>query len=488
MALAFIPVYIHYLGVEAYGLIGVFAVMQAWFVLLDMGASQTLAREMSRYTAGIHSGEAIRVLLRSLELIIYLVALLSVIVIWLCVDWIATEWLSADKLSSERVARALSVTGVVIGLRFVEGMYRNALLGLQEQVWFNCAHATLSTLRFGGVVGVLAFLSPSIEAFFYWQALISISAVVVYASKVYRLMPPLSVSVRPSFIALSSVIGFAGGLFGINVLSVVLTQVDKVLLSRLLSLENFGYYVLAATLAGGISLVIGPITQALYPRLVELHAMHDHKAFSRLYHQGAQLVTMASAPLMLILVLFPDEVLYVWSGDSTLVQNTAYLLMPLALGFFFNSLMWMPYQSQLAVGWTKLSFLTNLVAVSIMVPAIIYFVPEYGAIAAAWIWVLLTAGYILLVAQFMHERILQGEKASWYLFDLMLPMSGALLALFAIKYVLSLGMEVGTRLEWGIVLSLTYGVVLLIVALLCNRIRPELKSRLTTFFAAFFVR
>ena len=34
MGLAFVPLYIKYLGIEAYGLIGLFAVMQAWLSLL----------------------------------------------------------------------------------------------------------------------------------------------------------------------------------------------------------------------------------------------------------------------------------------------------------------------------------------------------------------------------------------------------------------------------------------------------------------------
>ena len=37
MGLAFIPLYINYLGIEAYGLIGLFAVLQGWLVLLDLG-------------------------------------------------------------------------------------------------------------------------------------------------------------------------------------------------------------------------------------------------------------------------------------------------------------------------------------------------------------------------------------------------------------------------------------------------------------------
>ena len=69
MGLAFVPLYIKYLGIEAYGLIGLFAVLQAWLSLLDMGMTPTLGREMARFTGGIHSNESIRDLLRSIEII-----------------------------------------------------------------------------------------------------------------------------------------------------------------------------------------------------------------------------------------------------------------------------------------------------------------------------------------------------------------------------------------------------------------------------------
>ena len=37
MGLAFIPLYIHYLGMEAYGLIGAFVLLQAWLALFGYG-------------------------------------------------------------------------------------------------------------------------------------------------------------------------------------------------------------------------------------------------------------------------------------------------------------------------------------------------------------------------------------------------------------------------------------------------------------------
>lgn len=78
MGLAFIPIYIRYLGVEAWGLVGFMSMLQAWFVLLDMGLTPTLSREMARFQAGAHSAQSIRNLLRSLEVIYGGVALVVV--------------------------------------------------------------------------------------------------------------------------------------------------------------------------------------------------------------------------------------------------------------------------------------------------------------------------------------------------------------------------------------------------------------------------
>ena len=42
---------------------------------------------------------------------------------------------------------------------------------------------------------------------------------------------------------------FTAGMSGISILAVILTQLDKVILSKMLSLEMFGYYTLASMVA-----------------------------------------------------------------------------------------------------------------------------------------------------------------------------------------------------------------------------------------------
>jgi O-antigen/teichoic acid export membrane protein len=472
LGLALLPFYIRYIGMEAFGLVGLFAVMQSWLSLLDMGMTPTLNREMARFTAGAYSVQSIRNLLRSAETICYSLASLIAIGVWGASSYLASDWLKAEKLPVEVVAQALSLMSLVVALRFCEGIYRGCLFGLQRQVFYNGATALLATLRHGGALLVMGWISPTIAAFFMWQAVISLLSLLAFAISVHRLIPSAPSKAHFSKDALTGIAKFAGGMAGITVLALLLTQVDKVLLSKLLRLEDFGYYTLAATISGAVYLVTGPITQAIYPRMVELATNGRNVELAVIYHQGAQLVSVLIAPAVLLLSIFAEDIIFVWSGDVSLAKNTAPLLVVLVLGTFLNSLMWMPYQCQLAYGWTAFAIKVNIVAVLILIPAIFYIVPVYGAIGAAWVWVILNAGYTLVGIQLMHRRILPEEKWRWYWSDVILPLSGAL----GIVMLSSLFMPTAynDRLDWAIFLLVAGGLAVVGAALMAAEIRSRL--------------
>lgn len=438
MGLAFIPLYIKYLGIESYGLIGLFAVLQAWLVLLDMGMTPALGREMARFTGGTHSAQSIRDLLRSIEVVALGMAIAIGIGIWLASDWLATNWLRAEKLSTQTVAHAFTVMGVVTALRFAEGIYRSSILGLQRQVMFNVVNSAMATLRSVGAVAVLVWVSPTIEAFFLWQGAVSIFTLLVLAWATYRMLPKVDQAGRFSLQALQGIWRFAGGMMGITLLSLLLMQVDKIVLSKLLNLSEYGYFMLASAVAGALFMVSHPIVQALYPRLTELHALQDQSRFIETYHQGAQLISVTMGSAVVVLVVFAEQILHLWTQDQELARRTAALVSLLALGNFLNALMFIPYQAQLAHGWTSLAIRINIVAVLTLVPAIFWATSRYGAEGAAWAWVSLNAGYVLIGIQFMYHKILQTEKWNWYKNDLIWPLGAAVISALIVDNLISI--------------------------------------------------
>jgi O-antigen/teichoic acid export membrane protein len=437
MGLAFIPLYIKYLGVEAYGLIGFYAVMQAWLMLFDMGITQTLNREMARFTAGMHTPQSIHDLLRSLEFIALGLALLICFLVWTASNYIAIDWLNAQVLSNSEISSAVLLMGFVIALRFIEGIYKGALLGLQKQVAVNIISVVIATIRYGGVVGVLAWYASSIKVFFIWQVISSIISVLLFVYLVHSTLPKPNELSKFSKQAISEVWRFASGMLGITFLALLLTQIDKVLLSKLITLEDYGYYTLAATLAASLALITLPATQAIYPKLVEYVAQNKQKELVNLYHQGAQLISVLIAPVAMMLVFFGQDIIYLWSGDINLARKTAPILLPLALGSFLNCLVWMPYQLQLAHGWTSFAVKVNSIAVTLLVPAIFWVTPHYGAVGAAWVWALLNFGYVTVGMRYMYKRLLTKEKWSWYWNDIVKQLVNAFIVIMLAKLVIT---------------------------------------------------
>lgn len=480
MGFAFVPLYIKYLGAESFGLIGVFLILQACLALFDMGISPTLNREMARYTAGAHDAQSVLDLLRSLEFICICIVVFFGMTVWGLSEWLAAHWFRADRLSHDTVAQALAIMGGVAGLRFLEGLYRGALLGLQKQVTFNLANAVLATLRSAGAVAVLAWHASTIEAYFMWQGLVSLVSVAVLAAMAYRHLPASACSPGFSLSALMGIRTFASGMLATALLALLLTQIDKVLLSRLLSLEGFGYYSLAATVASAILLILTPITQAFFPRFSELVAIDNDRALAAAYHRGSQLVSVFVVSPALLLILFPEEVLRFWTGDGELAARVAPLLSLLALGTLLNGLMHIPYMLQLAHGWSSFAARVNFVAVVLLVPAIFWAAPRYGAVGAAWVWVVLNAGYVFISIHFMHVRLLPGEKWQWYFHDLALPVLAGILIMLVWKMAVPL---VDDRPLQGVMWLAGCGLTALCAS--CAAI-PELRGDMTGWIRNYF--
>jgi O-antigen/teichoic acid export membrane protein len=471
MNLAFVPLYIKYMGIETYGLIGIFALLQAGLALLDMGMTPTLSREMARFTGGDHDAQSIRDLLRSIEIIGLGIAVLVTLGTWAASDWLASDWLRAGRLPVEEVSRALAIMGAVSAMRFVENIYRSSIVGLQRQVLLNVVTGVMATLRGLGSVGILVWVSPTITAFFIWQGLVSLFTVGLFSVVVYRTLPALGRHARFSLDSLIAIWRFAAGMMTITLLAILLTQVDKVLLSRLLTLKTFGYYTLAGVVANTLYTLTLPITSAFYPQFTVLVTRAEEVALIRAYHKSAQLVTVLMGTAAIILIVFGDVVMALWTRDSVIVQEVAPLVAVLALGTLLNGLMWIPHQMQLAHGWTGLTVKVNIVAVAVLVPAILGVAPVYGAIGASWVWVALNVGYLLFEIYFMHRRLLRTEKWRWYQQDVAVPLGAGAATAGLLRWAMPAHHSIPAQLA-GLVFSA--GLVLAASALVAPAVRHQL--------------
>lgn len=436
MSLAFVPVYISKLGVEAYALIGLYASLQAWLFLIDMGLRPTLIREMARYSAGGHNEQSIRDLLRSAEVIAGALCMVVALGFWAASGWLAANWLNSETLPVESVAPAMALMGFVAAVQVMESLYAGCIAGLERQVLQNLVTSLMATARGAGGAVVVMLFPGDVLGFFQWQGLVAVVAALLTGGVLYGLLPKAARRPRFSLNAVREVRSYASGMAAITVLTLLLTQIDKVLLARLLPLEIFAHYLLAGLVASSLYYLYGPVVSAFYPRLTALvSAGGCEEDLRRTYHRGAQLVTVLAGSAAAILIMFPDFLLTLWTGNQALALETGPILSLLAAGALLNGLMALPYHLQLAHGWVSLTIGTNSVAVGVVIVALLVFVPRYGVEAAAWVWFVLNLGYVTVGVWLMHRRLLTDAKWGWYLSDVGLPLVGMMSVAWCLRQV-----------------------------------------------------
>lgn len=440
LSIVFVPIYLHYIGVEGYGLIGVFSSIQALIVLLDFGLSPTLNRELARLSTLGDRTQEMRDIQRTLEIPNWIFAAFIALCLAAFAPLIARFWVQPKDLSIETVTQAFIILGVNIAIQFSVNFYVGGLMGLQKQLLLSLINVFCGTLRSVGAFVVLAYISPTIQGFLLWQGLVIVLQIGLMALTLKNSLPNTPRRGRFQKDLFNKVWRFAAGMTGITISALILTQTDKIILSRMLNLETFGYYMLAVTVSGLITgIVVSSINHAVYPRFSRLVAIGDETALREFYHHGCQMVSVFLFSPTIILALFSYDILLIWTGKEEIATSTYILLSLAAIGNGLNSLVYLPHSLQLAHGWTKLIFYENVVAIIVLIPFMILGVYHYGAVGGGVVWVAMNIFLALVPIQIMHRRILKGEKMRWYFEDLALPFITVLLVAGTGKIILGSG-------------------------------------------------
>jgi O-antigen/teichoic acid export membrane protein len=431
ISLAFVPVYIRLMGIESYGLFGVLGSIAALVSVLDFGLGITTNRETAKWSAR-PEGAGIGDFLRTCEWIYWVEGLAIGLMVYSIAGWIAEHWVTAHNLDKDQIKQAVALTGISIACRWPSTFYLAGLQGLQKQVVTNTLTSGAMALRSLGSAAVLWLISPTLKAFLITQIVSDI--LLTFGSALYlrHFLPHTTGRFDPA--AIRKIWRFSAGM-AINGLSyILLTQIDRLVLSRVLSLETFGWYFFASVAASTLLKIAAPVQNALFPRFTELIHHGNLRELARVYSAGTQFLSVLIFPPMLLVCLFSAQLLLAWTGNTATAENTYQVLRILTIGTALHGIMYLPYSMQISHGWTWLNTAANVVSLAIQIPALILLGSWFGASGAACVWVVVNLGALLIVVPIMHKRILTGLAAEWFIQDLGLPLIAGLIALLPFWY------------------------------------------------------
>lgn len=438
VGIVMVPLYIKYMGAEAYGLVGFFAMLQAWFNLLDMGLTPTMARETARFRGGATDALSYRRLVRALEGVFLAVALVGGGAMFAAAGYIAHDWLQASQLPIVEVQTAVQLMAVIIAMRWMCGLYRGAISGSERLVWLGGYNSFIATLRFIGVLLVLIFIGVTPTIFFSFQfgvAALELAGLLFYA---YRLLPPIPEGNRLpwAWSPLRPVLKFSLTIAFTSSVWVLVTQTDKLVLSKLLPLAEYGYFTLAVLVAGGVMVISGPISGALMPRMARLEAEGDHAGLIRIYRQSTQLVAIIAAAASITVAFCAEPLLWAWTGDKNLAHRAAPILILYAIGNGVLAVSAFPYYLQYAKGDLRLHLIGNALFVVVLIPAIIWAASQYGGVGSGYVWLVMNLISFVAWLPLVHHKFEPGLNLKWYGQDILIIFFAAAIAGYCLSAIL----------------------------------------------------
>ena len=389
ISLAMVPVYLAYLGMEPYGLIGFFSALLLLLGVFSQGITHALQREFARRDHLEGQKPGMRRLAHTFERVYGGFGLAAAVAIACGAGYISHEWIQSNQLDSRTVEWAIYLLAIRIAVSFPQGVYLSIFIGTQHQVQSNAI--TVAVTIIGTLINLaVVILTQSIVALYTAEVLTSMALVLILRRRSFGILPDRASS-DPGVFSTRDVKAIArpsAGIMWTSGIGVIITQIDRVLLSKLVALSQLAVY--NAGIAGGrlISMLYMPFLTAAFPETCQIASRGDKSELTRHITRNATVVSALTAAFAFPVCFFAPDILLTWTRQVVISEEGWRIMVVYILGSLALSNASVFYMLQMALGSVHYSALFNTVALLWYPPMIRALIEQRAGEGAAWAWLI----------------------------------------------------------------------------------------------------
>jgi O-antigen/teichoic acid export membrane protein len=306
-----IPIIIHHLGVEGYGLFVLLTGLFGYFGLLDFGFSDGVIKYVAHYLELGDYDSATRSI--NVALFVQMIAG-SVGVLVLCVfNHQIIRLLHVSPELFNVVSISLYATAVGFFAEMLVNTYNAALKGLQRFDVLAKTTTGFSLLTTVIVISIL-FAGGNLLSVIIATALLTFANLGVVLVLVHRLVPGYRLSLilyREDFHAL---FGFGAYVFISRLASTLNSYFLQVVVAVILGPAAVAYLAVPMRLTSALEAGFNSLVGVIFPRISALRAQGNTRSLIDIYSKASKYTVALSIPVFLFVILFSKQILAVWLG------------------------------------------------------------------------------------------------------------------------------------------------------------------------------
>ena len=379
-----IPILIHGLGKDRFGVLTLAWALIGYASLFDIGLGRALTQLVAKKLGSGENHEIPALAWTSLLLMLALGAVGSVAIIAIS-PWLTHHALKIPEGIQPEVLRAFYLLGLAVPAVVATAGLRGLLEAHQRFDLITALRIPTGVFTFVGPLMALPFsrsLGPVVGILVAGRFLGFLAHVLVC----FKVIPELRQRVAwhgPSAVPL---LQFGGWTTVTNIVGPMMVYMDRFVIGALVSTAAVAYYATPYEVVTKIFIVSGAISAVMFPAFSTAGA-GDRQRSSMLYRRGMTYMFAFMLPVITVLMLVAKPGLTLWLG-ADFAAHSYRVAQLLLLGSFALAMESLPFVLIQGIGRPDIPAKINLLEIPLYAAGLYWLIEKYGVTGAAAAWVL----------------------------------------------------------------------------------------------------
>lgn len=396
-ALFAVPLVVHKLGVDRYGVLTLSMMIVGYFGLFDLGLGSASTKFIAQ-AASSGDPSAVRGWFWTSLYLMLACGLVAAVMIAALAPWLIVILKIPP---AERSQTLHTFYLLALSMPFVISV--NSLVGTLA------AHQRFGLINMVRVPsGIFSYIGPLI-ALAFSHSLAWVVAIMV-AGRVagwiangwlcVRIVPSLLHDAMPRRTAIGPLLSFGGWVTVSGIVGPIMVYFDRFLIGAMLSVAAVAYYTVPFQIVGKLGVLPGAMGGVVFAAFSSSFAQNPHRAAFIFERATRYTLLVLFAPTLLIIALAPEG-LKLWLG-APFAAHSANVLRWLGAGTFINCLAWTPFSLVHAAHRPDLTAKLHVAEVPFYLAFLWWVLPRYGVEGAAAAWTLRVAADMVVLYLMTH--------------------------------------------------------------------------------------
>jgi O-antigen/teichoic acid export membrane protein len=380
-AIAAVPMLIHLIGPERFGLLSIVWVLVGYFNLFDLGLNRAITHFAAKAIGAGRPEEVPQILWSGMAMMMAVGGAAALGLLFFAAQ--AASWLKVSPQHEAETIYAIRWLALAIPFVIAGNAFKGVLQARQRFKAVSAVQIPLGACIFLGPVLVAWLGFPQISALAFGLAASRIAAAAAFY---WHAREGLAVEGAPAVTRaqLIPMLKYSGWIASSNFIGPLLVNFDRLFISRMLGATAVAHYAAPFDAIFRTAVVPHAIAAAVFPSVSATHAS-DAAAVRSAASLALQTVFIVMFPCYLFAAAFSREILFYWI-NLEFSDAGHVVLTVLAAGMFMNSVALIPSSVVQGSGRSDLTAIGHMIEIPFYMAALYFVVPVFGIVGAAVVW------------------------------------------------------------------------------------------------------